>query len=94
MRGWVLTLSGVIVGLAIGAVASDLDWGFSVRARPVVPAGVTTQWVDRTHKGTRLDQSATRVGKEPVRPQTIMEGCEAAASPLSASAQIPARCAA
>jgi hypothetical protein len=94
MRGWVLTLSGLAVGLAIGAGASDLDWGFAVRARPAAPAGVTTQWVDRTHKGSRLDQAVTRVGKEPSPPPTIMDGCEAAASPLSASAQIPARCAA
>ena len=94
MRGWVLTLSGLVVGLAIGAVASDVDWGFSVRARPAVPAGITTQWVDRTHKGSRLDQAITRVGKEPAPPKTILEGCEAAASSLSASAQIPARCAA
>ena len=94
MRGWVLTLSGLVVGLAIGAAASDLDWGFSVRARPAAPAGGTTQWVDRTHKGGRLDQSVTRVGTEPVRSPAIMDGCEAAASPLSPSAQIPARCAA
>ena len=94
MRGWVLTVSGLIVGVAVGAAASDLDWGFAVRARPAAPAGGTTQWVDRTHKGGRLDQAVTRVGKEPVRPQSIMDGCEAAASPLSASAQIPARCAA
>lgn len=94
MRGWVLTVSGLVVGLAIGAAASDLDWGFSVRARPASPPGATTQWVDRTHKGGRLDQAVTRVGKEPTPPQSIMEGCEAAASPLSPSAQIPARCAA
>ncbi|MGN6571812.1 MAG: hypothetical protein ACTHLO_10395 [Pseudolabrys sp.] len=94
MRGWVLTVSGLAVGLAIGAAASDFDWGFAVRARPAAPAGATTQWVDRTHKGSRLDQTVTRVGKEPTPPAAVMEGCEAAASPLSASAQIPARCAA
>jgi hypothetical protein len=94
MRGWVLTVSGLIVGLAVGAAASDIDWGFTVRARPASPAGATTQWVDRTHKGNRLDQAVTRVGKQPTQPRQIMEGCEAAASPLSPSAQIPARCAA
>jgi len=94
MRGWFLTISGLVVGLAIGAAASDVDWVFAVRARTISPPGTTTQWVDRTHKGSRLDQAVTRVGKEPSRPQTIMDGCEAAASPLSASAQIPARCAA
>jgi len=94
MRGWVLTVSGLIVGLAIGAAASDVDWGFAVRARTLSPPGAIVQSVDRTHKGNRLDQAVTRVGKEPSAPQTIMDGCEAAASPLSASAQIPARCAA
>lgn len=94
MRGWFLTVSGLVVGVAIGAAASDFDWGFAVRARTVSPPGATTQWVDRTHKGSRLDQAVTTVGKEPSPPQGIMEGCEAAASPLSASAQIPARCAA
>jgi hypothetical protein len=58
------------------------------------------QWVDRTHKGDRLDRPAgydsavTRVGKTPVRranPQ-MLEGCEPAASTLSPSAQIAARC--
>jgi hypothetical protein len=82
------------VGLAIGAAASDIDWGFSVRARPASPAGATTQWVDRSHKGSRLDRAETRVGKQPAPVQKIMEGCEAAVSPLSSSAQIPARCAA
>jgi hypothetical protein len=95
MRGFVLTVSGLIVGLAVGLAASDVDWGFAVRARPASPAGSTMQWVDRTHKGDRLSPSVTRVGKQPVpAQQKIMDGCEPAASPLSTSAQIPARCAA
>src|SRR6185437_2745462 len=52
MRGFVLTLSGLIVGLAMGVAASDVDWGFAVRARPATPAGSVVQWVDRTHKGS------------------------------------------
>ena len=95
MRGFVLTLSGLIVGLAMGVAASDVDWGFAVRARPASPAGSVVQWVDRTHKSDRFAPAVTRVGKEPVPAQEkIMDGCEPAASPLSTSAQIPARCAA
>lgn len=92
MRGFILTLSGLIVGLAVGAAASDVDWGFAVRARPAIPAGRQLQWVDRKFKGDRLAPAGTRVGKQPAPQQKIMDGCEAAASPLSASVQIPARC--
>lgn len=94
MRGLLLLISGLVVGLAVGVTASDVDWGFAVRAGPAAPAGTVIQSVDRTHKGDRLDMSVTRVGKEPIQPQKLMDGCEAAASPLSRSAQNPARCAA
>jgi hypothetical protein len=94
MRSLLLLISGLVVGLAVGVSASDFDWGFAVSAGPAAPAGTTMQWVDRTDKGDRLDRAVTRVGKEPVAPQKLMDGCEAAASPLSASAQNPARCAA
>ena len=97
MRNLVLLASGVVLGLGIGLAAPDLDFGLSVGARPAVPAGSTVQWVDRTHKGDRLDMAVTRVGKQPTPPQQtnkLMDGCEPAASPLSASAQVAGRCAA
>lgn len=94
MRGVTLLISGLGVGLVAGQAASDLNLGFSVGARTVAPAGSVVQWVDRTHKGDRLGLPMTRVGKQPLPAQKIMDGCEPAASPLSASAQIAARCAA
>lgn len=97
MRSVLLLFSGLIVGLGIGFAAPDLDLGLAVGARPAVPAGTVVQWVDRTHKGDRLDLSVTRVGREPApaqKSQKLMDGCEPAASPLSPSAQIAARCAA
>jgi hypothetical protein len=55
---------------------------------------MTAQWVDRAHKGGRLDMPVMRVGKQPVPPAKLMHGCEPAASPLSASGEVPGRCAA
>jgi hypothetical protein len=97
MRGVALLLSGLVLGLGVGLAAPNLDFGLTVGARPATPAGTVVQWVDRTHKADRLDISVTRVGREPTPPQQshkLMDGCEPAASPLSASAQIAARCAA
>jgi len=93
MRGFFLIVFGLIAGLAIGAAASDADWGFAVRARPAASGGMV-QSVNRTHKADRSDRAITRVGKEPMPSQNLMDGCETASSPLAASAQIPARCAA
>jgi hypothetical protein len=80
-------------GLVVGLVAPRVDWGFSVGARPLAPAGMTTQWVDRSHKGSRLGMPEIRVGKQPAPPAKLMHGCEPAASPLSASGDVPGRCA-
>jgi len=96
MRGVALLIFGLAVGLSAGLTVPDLNFGFTVGAHPVAPAGAVVQWVDRTHKTDRAGLPMTRVGKQPVPspPQTMMDGCEPAASPLSASAQTAARCAA
>ena len=96
MRGITLLIAGLGAGLVAGLAASDLNFGFSVGARTVAPPGSVVQWVDRTHKGDRLALPMTQVGKQPLPSPAhkIMDGCEPAASPLSASAQIAARCAA
>ncbi|HEY6028502.1 MAG TPA: hypothetical protein VIV09_16510 [Pseudolabrys sp.] len=96
MRGITLLVSGLGVGLIVGLAASDLNLGFSVGARPLVPTGSVVQSVDRTHKGDRAGLPMTRVGKQPLPSpaEKIMDGCEPAASALSASAQIAGRCAA
>ncbi|HEV2628825.1 MAG TPA: hypothetical protein VGV41_09310 [Pseudolabrys sp.] len=95
MRGVFTLFAGMAAGLVVGLVAPQVDWGFAVGARPLVPAGMTTQSVNRGHKGDRLDMPEVRVGKQPVPPaKLLMHGCEPAASPLSASGQVPGRCAA
>jgi len=94
MRGVFTLVAGMAAGLALGLAASSVDWGFSVGARPLAPAGMTTQWVDRAHKGDRLDTPVVRVGKQPVPVLKLMNGCEPAASPLSESGQVPGHCAA
>ncbi|HWE78443.1 MAG TPA: hypothetical protein VG270_07945 [Pseudolabrys sp.] len=94
MRGVFTLFAGMAAGLVVGVVAPRVDWGFSVGARPLAPAGMTTQWVDRAHKGGRLDLPEIRVGKQPAPPAKLMHGCEPAASPLSASGEVPGRCAA
>lgn len=94
MRGVVTLIAGMAGGLVIGLAAPHVDWGLSVGARPLAPAGMTTQWVDRSQKGNRLDIPSVRVGKQPVPAPKLITGCEPAASPLSASGQVPGRCAA
>jgi hypothetical protein len=94
MRNVVLLISGLAAGLGIGLAAPDLNAGLAVGARPAAPAGMVMQWVDRTQKGDRLDIPVTRIGKQPLPRQEMLDGCEPAASTLSPIAQAPARCAA
>ena len=97
MRGVLTLTAGLIAGAVIGFGAPHVDFGIAVGARPAMPAGSVIQAVDRAHKGDRLDISVTRIGRQPLPPQKsprIMDGCEPAASPLSSSAQVEARCAA
>jgi hypothetical protein len=82
---------GVVTGLAISQFGPALDW--TATGNAAVPAGGRMQWVDRAHKGDRLDIGTTRVGKEPVPPPKLLAGCEPAASPLSRlRAAVPGRC--
>lgn len=94
MRGVFTLFAGMTAGLLVGLIAPHVDWGFSVGARPLAPAGMTMQWVDRSQKSNRLDMPDVRVGKQPVPTPKLMKGCEPAASPLSESGQMPGRCAA
>jgi hypothetical protein len=85
---------GILTGIAISYAGSSLDWGFAVNA--AAPSAQGVQWVDRAHKGDRLDRTGTKVGKQPVPPAKLLIGCEPVASPLSSpvQARIPGRCAA
>ncbi len=97
MRLVVALIIGVITGFAVSYAAPALDWGFAVNA--AAPSAKPLQWVDRTHKGDRLDLPvarevpATRIGKQPSAPPKLLIGCEPASSPLTGSqATIPGRC--
>lgn len=92
MRVFGALILGVFTGLAISYTGPVLDWGFAVNA--ATPPVGATQWVDRSFKSDRLDlRSATRVGKQPVKVEKLLVGCEPASSPLSSQhAAIPGRC--
>ncbi|MGH6665031.1 MAG: hypothetical protein ACREB2_09025, partial [Pseudolabrys sp.] len=84
-------LAGILTALAIGCVISlalGVMVGLAVGARPVTERGVTTQFVDRTHKGDRLSLP-TDIGARhvPSAPRKVMVGCEPAFSPLLAAAR-------
>jgi hypothetical protein len=98
MRGFAgYLLIGSLAALALG-LAAIAGLGLSVGARPVAQPGQIIQYVDRTHKGDRLDIRGP-VGSraiEPVhqQPGKMPVGCEPAVSLLAASAHAndPGRC--
>jgi hypothetical protein len=99
MRRVVIYMAAGLMAISVVELfAPSSGPGLSVNARSVVPAGATLQYVDRSHKGDRLDMSVTSIGKRPIwkMPAKIMLGCDPAFSPLSASAahaNFPGRCA-
>ena len=99
MRGFASYLvAGILVVLALDLFAPPVGLGLSVHAWSVVPPGATLQYVDRTHKGDRLNISVTTIDKRQMRrtPSKMMVGCDPAFSPLStgASVNFAGRCAA
>ncbi len=97
MRG---VLSYVVVGalvvLGLDLMAPPVGLGLAVGAWPAVDHSVSTQTVNRSNKGDRLNVPAM-VGKQqpaPPRSPVILVGCDPVFSPLSASAQanIAGRC--
>ncbi|MEJ2378914.1 MAG: hypothetical protein P8Y71_27180 [Pseudolabrys sp.] len=93
MRGFAgyLLIGGLaVVGMGVVTLAG---LGFTVGARPVTNSGQVIQYVDRTHKGDRLDLHTTiktesRRLMQPLRtkPARMPVGCEPMVSPLAASA--------
>jgi hypothetical protein len=88
MRG----LAGYLLigGFAAVAMGSVTIAGLAVGAHPLTGPGEIVQYVDRTHKGDRLDLHATVVTR-PNRPvhkplAKLPIGCEPAFSPLAVSA--------
>jgi len=83
-------LIGSFAALAMG-LATVAGLGLAVGARPVSEPGQVIQYVDRTHKGDRLNLHTT-TGTGPLRPAQkqpakMPVGCEPAFSTLAASAQ-------
>ena len=89
MRGFARYL--LIGGFAVLAMGLATVAGLTVGAHPVTRPGQVIQYVDRTHKGDRLDLR-TRVGIRPAPPVhkppvKMPVGCDPVFSPLSTSAR-------
>ncbi len=91
MRGFAgYLLIGSFAALAMG-LATVAGLGLAVGARPLTERGQVVQYVDRAHKGDRLDTHTT-TGTPPLtpaykRPVRMPVGCEPVFSTLAASAQ-------
>ena len=88
-------LAGILVVLLMDFFAPPVGLGFGVSATPMAEPLATTQVVDRTHKGDRLNLPAS-VGEQqtPEPPPPILIGCEPPFSRLvaSAHASVAGRC--
>lgn len=94
MRVFGALMLGVFGGLSISYASAALDWGFAVNAQTPAAGRTAVQWVDRSHKGDRIDIHSTRVGKQPTPAPKLLVGCEPVSSPLSSvHATLPGRCA-
>lgn len=84
--GYLLIGSLAVVAMGLVTVAG---LGLAVGARPVTEPGQVIQYVDRAHKGDRLDRRAT-IDTRPMQPaqkqpSTLPDGCEPAFSSLAAA---------
>ena len=88
-------LAGTLMVLVTDFIVLPVGFGLAVRARPASEPGTTTQHVDRTLKGDRLNLP-TAVGMQPALGSmpAVLIGCDPPYSPLlsTARAQGPGRC--
>ena len=95
MRGFAgYLLAGILAVLVMDFVELPVGSGVAVRATPMAERSATTQIVDRTHKGDRLN-SPTSVGVQQTQeppPAAVMFGCDPPFSRLSARINIAGRC--
>lgn len=90
MRGFMsYLLAGIMVVLALDMVAPPAGFGLAVGAWPVAKGNAAVQFVDRTHKGDRLQvpTASDRRLMPPGAPATLI-GCETVFSSLSAGARL------
>jgi hypothetical protein len=93
MRGFAAyLLAGILAVLAMDFVALPVGSGEAVRATPVAERSATTQIVDRTHKGDRLNPPTSLGVQQTQEPAAVMIGCDPPFSRLSARVNIPGRC--
>jgi hypothetical protein len=96
MRGLAsILLTGILVLLATNLIALPVSFGLRGGAQPKTERGATIQFVDRTHKGDRLNLApAVDEQQLPQRPPVVLVGCDSPVSSLSASARavFPDRC--
>ena len=93
--GYLLIGGFTVVAMGLATVAG---LGLAVGALPLSKPGQVMQYVDRTHKGDRLDLRTT-IGTRPLQPTQkqpakMPPGCEPVFSTLAASAHTnyPGRC--
>jgi len=101
MRGFAAGMvAGVLAVAATKLIASPGALPLAVvGVDPAAAQGAAVQWVDRSHKGDRLDTKGRvffkREQTRAPKPERILTGCEPGISPLSASARagnFPRRC--
>ena len=96
MRGiFLYILTGVLVILAMDALAPPLGLGVPVVAWPAMEQGAVSQVVNRAQKSDRLQVPVTRSPRRPTPMTPAMPvGCEPVFSALSSSAyaNYPGRC--
>ena len=81
-------LAGIVVLVAMDAVAPPAGLGLAIGAWPSVDANVAEQVVDRTHKGDRLQVPMANSGRtSPASAPVMLIGCEPVFSSLSASSR-------
>jgi hypothetical protein len=88
MRGFAsYVLAGILVVVAMDFIAPPVGLGLPVGVGPTVEQGSSTQSVNRSLKGDRLNVP-TAVDKSPAprKSPTVLVGCDPVFSPLSASA--------
>jgi hypothetical protein len=96
MRGFIsYILAGIVVLVAMDAIAPPAGLGLAIGKWPSVDGNVAEQVVDRTHKGDRLQVPMAKGGRtSPSLAPEMLIGCEPVFSSLSASSRInfPGRC--
>ena len=81
-------LAGIVVLLAMDAIAPPAGLGLAIGTWPSLDGTVAEQVIDRTHKGDRLQVPVANSGRtSPPSAPAMLIGCEPVFSSLSASSR-------